>query len=53
LSEFNRLGQVSNKFDCLFGTHQKIIQTLERHERESRMDELKAIVQGLQTDLQQ
>ena len=51
LQEFNRLGQVSNKFDALFGTHQKIIQTLEKHEREDKMDELKEIVQSLQADL--
>ena len=53
LKEFSRLGKVSREFDQLFGTHLKIIQTLEKHEKEDKMDDLKKIVEKLQADLQQ
>ena len=53
LKEFSRLGTVSSEFDQLFGTHLKIIQTLEKHEKENMMEDLKKIVEKLQVDLQQ
>ena len=51
LREFERLGKVAGEFDEMFGTHQKIISSLEKYEKENRMSEFKAIVDRLYQDL--
>jgi hypothetical protein len=40
LSEFVKLSKVAVDFDNLFGTHQKVIDTLERYEKEKSMQKL-------------
>lgn len=40
LTEFVRLSKVAVEFDNLFGTHQKIIETLERYEKDSAIRQL-------------
>lgn len=40
LSEFVKLSRVAVEFDSLFGTHQKVIETLERYERDRAMQKL-------------
>jgi hypothetical protein len=40
LSEFIKLSRVAVEFDSLFGTHQKVIETLERYERDRAMQKL-------------
>ena len=37
LRDFSKLGQVAHEFDKLFGSHQKIIATLEKYEEDDKM----------------
>ena len=37
LRDFSKLGQVAHEFDRLFGSHQKIIATLEKYEEDDKM----------------
>jgi predicted metal-binding transcription factor (methanogenesis marker protein 9) len=51
LSEFARLSKVAVEFDSLFGTHQKVIETLERYEKDKAMQQLMDKVDSLQEQL--
>ena len=37
IAEFEQLARIAEEFDTLFGTHQKIIATLEKYESEKAM----------------
>ena len=52
LSEFVKLSKVAVDFDNLFGTHQKVIETLERYEKKKSMQELVEKVDSLSEQLQ-
>ena len=51
LREFSKLGSVAQEFDRLFGSHQKVIASLEKYEETNQMKDLISIVERLQKEL--
>ena len=51
IREFAKLGSVSFEFDRLFGTHQKVISTLEKYEEQNKMEDLMQITDRLHREL--
>jgi len=51
LQEFLKLSKIAQEFDSLFGTHQKVIATLERFENDQAMNKLLKKIDLLQQQL--